>query len=111
MKEKSEKKVVENEQTLTLESLNENLEAFKAEVMKRLPMQPLAPVHSVNPVVNPLDVSIPEEQAKSEISFILHDRFADVRVFNEENNGKEWRDLANQFHRVNERQIKKRKDI
>lgn len=98
------------ETKLTLKSLKKEFEEFKSYIDKRLPPNPLPPIHSVTPHTNPEDIAIPEIAAENEIVFHFHDRFKAPRVFCEAENGGDWRELANNFHRVNEYQIKKRED-
>lgn len=100
----------EKEEKLTLKSLDKQFREFKEEVFKRLPVQPLVPVHGVAPTANPEDVVIPETPAENEIVFHFHDRFKEPRSFNEEDNGPDWREIANSFHENNIDQIKKRED-
>ena len=100
----------QKEEKLTVKSLKKELDSFKEEVFKRLPPQPLAPVHAVNNRTNPKDVAVPVEPAKKSITFHFHDRFTEPRVFSEGVHGKNWRELANDFQQVNEVQIKKRED-
>lgn len=107
---KTKKEKTEEEVPVTLESINADLQAFKEEVMARLPMQPLVPVHAILPSTDPEDVKIPDTPAENDITFIFHDRFKEPRTFNQSDNGPEWRDLANSFHENNSAQIKKRID-
>lgn len=98
----------EKEEKLTLKSLKKDFEEFKAEVFKRLPVQPLPPIHGFAIVARPEDVVIPESPAEDHITFHFHDNFKESRTFSEAVNGPEWRDAADNFHEINERQISKR---
>lgn len=97
------------EEKLTLKSLNKQFNEFKEEVFKRLPPQPLPPVHGFAVSGDPID--IPTKEAKSSVTFHFHDRFAEPRIFNKEINGEEWLTLANFFHENNIAKIKSRKDV
>lgn len=109
--QKVETPVVEKKEKTTLKSLKKDFEDFKAEVFKRLPIQPLLPVHGFAPVHVPEDVMIPETPAETSITFTFHDRFKEARTFTEADNGPEWREMANAFQSNNESQIKKREDL
>lgn len=98
----------EKEEKLTLKSLEKQFREFKEEVFKRLPVQPLPPVHGFSVVGDP--VTIPDKQPKNSVTFHFHDRFSSPRSFNEETNGKDWANLANSFHENNQAQISKRTD-
>lgn len=99
------------EEKLTLKSLKKELDIFKEEVFKRLPFNPLPPVHGFATTSNPSDVAIPNKPAKEKITFNFHDRFTEPRIFSEQINGEDWHDLANEFHHNNQSQIKKREDL
>lgn len=100
------------EEKLTLKSLNKNFQEFKEEVFKRLPMQPLVPVHGVRPAeALPEDIAIPETPASESITFFFKARFAEPRIFTAEGHGNDWREIANEFQRVNADTIKRREDI
>lgn len=99
------------EEKVTLKSLNKKFEEFKLEILSRLPLQPLAPVHSLINIANPSDVAVPSVPAEKEITFYFHNRFTQPRSFSEETNGSDWHELANQFQLVNETQIVRREDI
>lgn len=96
---------------LTLKSLNMDFQEFKKEVLARLPMQPLAPIHGVLHTAKPEDVALPAEPAKVSTTFIFFDRFTTPRVFSEADHGESWRDLANDFYQINQRQIRRREDL
>lgn len=98
----------EVEEKLTLKSLKKDFEEFKAEVFKRLPVQPLPPVHGFAVAGSP--VEIPNEVPKHSVTFAFHDRFKASRQFSEQENGKDWVALANSFHGNNQVQIKSRID-
>lgn len=96
------------EEKLTLKGLKKELDAFKEEIIKRLPVQPLAPVHGFAVAGSPIE--IPNEVPKHSITFSFHDRFKEAREFSEEINGEDWVGLANAFHQNNQAQIKSRED-
>lgn len=98
------------EEKLTIKSLKKELDAFKEEVFKRLPPQPLPIIHGLQNATNPDDVRVPKTPAEKEIIFHFHDRFTGPRTFSEEINGEDWRELANNFQNINQSQIKKRED-
>jgi hypothetical protein len=100
----------EDNKPVTIKSLKKEFDLFKQEVLARLPDLPLAPVHSVRPNINPEDVAVPKEAASESITFHFVDRFAKPRTFSEQENGAEWRELAQQFHDSNQDKIKKRDD-
>lgn len=99
------------EEKLTLKSLKKELDEFKDEIFKRLPAQPLPPVHGFAVSVNANDIAIPETPAETKIIFHFSDRFISPREFSEAENGPEWRELANAFHNNNTDKIKKREDF
>lgn len=101
----------QEETKLTLKSLKKEFDDFKKYLETRLPAQPLPPIHGVAPIADPKDVKIPEKEAENAIVFHFHDRFTSSRAFSQENNGENWRELANTFHQNNITQIKKREDL
>jgi hypothetical protein len=101
----------QQEEKLTLKSLKKELDAFKTEVLSRLPPQPLPPVHGFAHAVNPSDVAIPETEAEMKIVFHFADRFTPAREFSEETHGGKWRIIANEFHQNNTDKIKRREDF
>ena len=94
---------------VTIKSLKKEFDAFKAEVLSKIPEQNLKPVHGITEHIDP--VNIPNEAAESMIIFHTTDKVNSIRTFTPEEHGDSWKEIANEYHRNNIGVIRKREDL